>query len=127
MTQGDPLLLEDVLLKHQKLRLYVMHAGWPRFESMIALLYMHPGVYLDIAALQAPFVIPRSEYYRYLRGLVDAGFAKRIMFGSDFPEQAAAGIDAIRNADFLSEEQKSDILCGNAARFLKLDSSVCSP
>jgi predicted TIM-barrel fold metal-dependent hydrolase len=58
---------------------------------------------------------------------VEAGFAKRIMFGSDFPEQTAAGIDAIRNADFLSEEQKSDILCRNAARFLKLNSSVCTP
>jgi len=127
MTMGDPLLLEDVLLKHQRLRLYVMHAGWPRLEPMIALLYMHPGVYVDLAALQSPAVVSRSEYYSYLRRLIDAGFSKRIMFGSDFPDQAAAGIEAIRNADFLTAEQKSDILCGNAARFLKLSSSVCLP
>lgn len=124
-SQGDPLLLEDVLLKHKHLRLYVMHAGWPRFESLIALLYMHPSVYVDVAALQS--VIPRAEYYRYLRELVEGGFSKRIMFGSDFPDQAASGIEAIRSVDFLTSEQKNDILCGNAARFFRVDPSICKP
>jgi predicted TIM-barrel fold metal-dependent hydrolase len=70
-------------------------------------------------------VIPRTAYYRYLRELVEAGFAGRIMFGSDFPDQAAAGIDAILAADFLTAQQKADILCGNAARFLRLDPAIC--
>jgi predicted TIM-barrel fold metal-dependent hydrolase len=86
-----PLLLEEVLVKHQRLRLYVMHAGWPRLESMIALLSVHPGVYVDVAALQSEAVMPRPAYYRYLRGLVESGFAKCIMFGSGFPDQAGAG------------------------------------
>jgi hypothetical protein len=30
MAFGDPLLLEEVLLRHKRLRLFVMHAGWPR-------------------------------------------------------------------------------------------------
>jgi len=107
--------------------LYVMHAGWPRLESMIALLSVHPGVYVDVAALQSEAVMSHPAYYRYLRGLVESGFAKRIMFGSDFPDQAGAGIDAILNADFLSGEQKSDILCNNAARFLRLSPSPCGP
>lgn len=128
MALGDPLILEDVLLRHQRLRLFVMHAGWPRLEPMLALLYAHPNVYVDVAALQAEqMILPRAAYYRYLRGLVEAGFAKRIMFGSDFPNQAAAGIDAILAADFLSGEQKADILCGNAARFLRLTTAVCTP
>jgi hypothetical protein len=127
MALSDPLLLEEVLLRHKRLRLFVMHAGWPRLESMIALLYAHPNVYVDVGALQAPFVMPRAAYYRHLRGLVEAGFARRIMFGSDFPNQAAAGIDAIQQAEFLTAEQKGDILCHNAARFLRLGAAVCSP
>ncbi len=126
MAMADPLLLEDVLLRHKRLRVFVMHAGWPQLERMIALLYAHPGVYVDVAALQTPALVPRPAYYRHLRGLVEAGFGKRIMFGSDFPDHAAAGIDAIVAADFLSQEQKSDILCSNAARFLRLDPSVCA-
>ncbi len=127
MALGDPLLLEDVLLRHPRLRLFVMHAGWPRLEPMIALLYAHPNVYVDVATLQSRALVPRNAYYHHLRGLVDAGFSRRIMFGSDFPDQLAEGIDAILAADFLSAEQKADILCSNAARFLRFTASVCAP
>ena len=120
-------MLEEVLLRHKRLRIFVMHAGWPRLESMLALLYAHPNVYVDTAALSAEFMVPRASYYRYLRGLVEGGFAKRIMFGSDFPTQVAPGIDAIVTADFLSGDQKADILCHNAARFLRLEPGVCGP
>jgi predicted TIM-barrel fold metal-dependent hydrolase len=127
MAMGDPLLLEEVLLRHKRLRLFVMHAGWPQLDRMIALLYAHPTVYVDVAALQSQTLVPRVAYYRHLRGLIEAGFAKRIMFGSDFPDQLGAGIDAVVVADFLSPEQKSDILCNNAARFLRLNPSPCVP
>ena len=126
MAAGDPLRLEEVLLRHKRLRIFVMHAGWPLLDSMMALMYAHPHVYVDTAALQAPFVTPRAGYYRHLRGLIDAGFGKRIMFGSDFKNQFRPGVDAILTADFLSEEQKADILCHNAARFLRLDAAICA-
>lgn len=127
MAANDPMLLEEVLLRHKKLRLLVMHAGWPRLEPMLALLYAHPQVYVDIAGLQTEALVPRAEYERYVRGLVQAGFANRIVFGSDFPNQLRRGIDAILAAEFLTEEQKADMLCGNAARFLRLDPEICIP
>jgi hypothetical protein len=127
MAMGDPLLLEDVLLRHKRLRLFVMHAGWPQLERVVALMYAHPNVYVDVAALQSQALVPRTAYYRHLRGLVDAGFGRRIMFGSDFPDQVGPGIDAVLGADFLNAEQKADILCHNAVRFLRLKSSLCDP
>ena len=127
MAFGDPMLLEEMLLRHKRLRLFVMHAGWPQVESMAALLYAHPNVYVDIAALSSERIVPRAGYYRHLRSLVENGFAKRIMFGSDFPDQVGPGIESILAADFLTPEQKADILCHNAARFLRLDASVCRP
>ncbi len=123
---NDPLLLEEVLLRHKKLRLYLMHAAWPFVDGAIALLYAHPNVYLDVGVLQNERLVPRASYYRHLRGLVEAGFAQRIMFGSDSPVgQEAPGIDAILAADFLTAEQKTDILCGNAQRFLRLPLTIC--
>ena len=127
MALGDPLLLEDVLLRHKRLRLCVMHAGWPKLESMIALLYAHPNVYGDTAGLQDQTLVPRAAYYRHLRGLIEAGFEKRIMFGSDFPNRVEAGIDAILQADFLNSDQKADILCNNASRYLRLGATICNP
>ena len=45
------------------------------------------------------------------------------MYGSDqmiWPEVIGETIEAIEAADFLTEEQKRDILYNNAARFLRL-------
>jgi len=119
-TAGNPLLLEEVLLHHRRLRVIVMHAGWPMGDEMVYLLYQHPQVYVDVAVLQ--WAIPRKEFYGYLRRLVEAGYGERIMFGSDGGASALRdGITAILNADFLTEEQKRDILYNNAARFLRLE------
>jgi predicted TIM-barrel fold metal-dependent hydrolase len=121
---SNPLLLEDVLVRHPKLRLYVMHAGWPMSDQMVALLYAHPQVYVDVAVID--WAIPRKEFHQYLRRLADAGFGKRIMYGSDqmvWPGAIDIAIEGIRSASFLSEEQKRDIFYNNAVRFLRLDAS----
>jgi uncharacterized protein len=118
---GRPLDLDPLLSRHPKLRLYVMHYGSPLVEEMIALLYSHPNVYVDVA--QNNWGFPRAHFYRQLQQLVDAGFAKRILFGSDqmiWPETIPIAIETIEQAPFLSELQKRDILYNNAARFLRL-------
>jgi predicted TIM-barrel fold metal-dependent hydrolase len=117
----SPLLLEEALLRHPKLRVYAMHAGWPMLDDMLATLYTHPQLYVDVGVIC--YMIPRKEFYFYLERLVNAGFGKRIMFGSDnmvWPQAIELGIQAINNAPFLSAQQKRDILFNNAARFLRL-------
>ncbi|HJS79647.1 MAG TPA: amidohydrolase family protein [Vitreimonas sp.] len=117
----SPLLLEEVLMRHPRLRVYIMHAGWPMRDDLLALLWAHPQVYVDTGALQ--MALPRAEYYDFLETLVRAGFHERIMFGSDqmiWPGLIEEGISAIREAPFLTEQQKRDILYNNAARFLRL-------
>lgn len=119
---SSPLALEDVLVKHPKLRVNVMHAGYPMLDDTLALLYAHPQVYLDTGVIV--YTQPRAEFYRYLKAIVDAGFGKRIMFGSDqmvWPETMERAIQVIQQAPFLTSAQKRDILYNNAARFLRLD------
>ncbi len=117
----SPLQLEEVLVKYPRLRIYVMHYGSPLVEDMIALLYSHPQVYVDVA--QNNWGFPRVHFYRQLKMLIDAGFQTRIMFGSDqmiWPETIRIAIETVEAAEFLSEEQKRDIFYNNAARFLRL-------
>ncbi|MEP6617458.1 MAG: amidohydrolase family protein [Ginsengibacter sp.] len=119
---SNPLLLEEVLIRHPKLRLYVMHAGWPMLDEMVAMLYAFPNLYVDIAVID--WYIPKAEFYTYLKRLVDAGFSNRIMFGSDqmqWPESIGAAIRAIDSAPFLSTQQKRDIFYNNAVRFFRID------
>ena len=94
---------------------------------MLALLYAHPNVYVDVGVLQFDVVMPKPAYLRYLQGLVESGFGKRVMFGSDFAHLQGPGIDIILHAEFLTAGQKSDILCNNAARFFRLPSGTCTP
>lgn len=123
---GDPLALEDVLSRHPRLRVWVMHAGWPLGDRMLALLAAFPQVHVDLARIN---VLPRAEFHAYLRRLVDAGFGRNIMHGSDqavWPAIIPHTIEGVLAADFLSQEQKRDILCTNAARFLRLETSLCT-
>lgn len=117
----SPFGLEEALIRHPKLRMYAMHAGWPMLDEMIATLYAHPQLYVDVAAIC--YMIPEKEFYFYLGRLVNAGFGKRIMFGSDnmlWPQAIELGIRAINEAPFLTASQKRDILFNNATRFLRL-------
>ena len=119
---SNPMLLEEALLRHPKLRLYVMHAGWPMLDQMVALMWAHPQVYVDVAVIN--WALPRAEFHAYLRRLVEAGFGQRIMFGSDqmvWPDAIGRAVEGIESAAFLSEQQKRDIFYNNAARFLRLE------
>ena len=117
----SPLLLEEVLVRHPKLRVFIMHAGWPMLDDLLAVLWVHPHVYVDIGVLD--WALPRAEFHRYLQRIVEAGFGKRVMFGSDqmvWPEAVELALRSIEAAAFLTPEQKRDILYNNAARFLRL-------
>lgn len=119
---SSPLLLEEALVRHPKLRIYVMHAGWPMLDDMVAMLYAYPNLYVDIAVID--WYIPKAEFYYYLRRLIDAGFSNRIMFGSDqmqWPQSISAAIKTIQSASFLTKQQKRDILYNNAVRFFRLE------
>jgi uncharacterized protein len=125
---GRPLLLEEVLVRHPKLRLSVENAGYPFRDEMIALMYQYPQVYADLSTIT--WIIPRAAFHSYVKALLDAGFGQRLMFGSDqmqWPETIGLGIEAIQSAPFLSEEQKRDIFYNNAVRFLRLPASKPAP
>jgi predicted TIM-barrel fold metal-dependent hydrolase len=123
-SMGDPLLLEELLARHPKLRVQVMHAGYPMIERMLTLLQASSHVYVDVAGLIWSY--PIKEVNRYIERLVDGGFGDRVMFGTDqlvWPKLMSYSISIIQNADYLTPEQKRDILYNNAARFLRLDAN----
>lgn len=120
-TACDPLLLETPLARHPALRVYVMHAGWPMTERMIALLWEHPGVHVELGVID--WYVPRPAFHAHLKQLVEAGFVDRIMFGSDqmyWPDAIPLAIEGVESADFLTDAQRDAIFHDNAARFLRL-------
>ena len=124
-SMGNPLLLEDLLARHPKLRVQVMHAGYPMIDNMLTLLQANSHVYVDVAGLIWSY--PLKEVNRYIQRLVEAGFEDRVMFGTDqmeWPKLMAYSISIIQNAEYLTPEEKRDILYNNAARFLRLENKT---
>jgi uncharacterized protein len=115
------LTLEEVLVRHPRLRVYVMHGGYPMLDDLLAVLFAHPQVYVELSMVSN--VETRATFHRYLRGIVEAGYGDRVMFGSDqmvWPGLIEAAIESIEEAPFLSARQKRAIFYDNAARFLRL-------
>jgi len=122
VTLGNPVLVEEVLVRHPRLRLYLMHGGWPYLQETKAILSVYPQVYVDLATIN--WILPRQEFHNYLRELMVAGFGKRLLFGSDqmfWPEVIGMAIEGIESASFLSEREKRDIFYNNAVAFLRLE------
>ena len=115
------LTMEEVLVRHPHLRVYLAHAGYPMIDDLLALMYAHPQVYVDVGVIV--YTQPRAAFYRYLQRIEEGGFGKRVMFGSDqmvWPGVIDRAIKVINDAPFLSATEKRDILYNNAARFLRL-------
>jgi predicted TIM-barrel fold metal-dependent hydrolase len=123
-SMGNPLLLEDLLARHPKLKVWVMHAGYPMINEMVALMGANAYVYVDVAGMIWSY--PLAEVNEYIKRLVQAGFVKRIMYGTDlmiWPKLLETSLGVIENANYLSFDQKRDILYNNAVRFFRLDES----
>ena len=120
-SMGNPLLLEDLLARHPKLKVWVMHAGYPMADEMIALMGANAYVYVDVAGMIWSY--PLAEVNDYIKRLVQAGFGKRILYGTDlmvWPKLLETSIGVIENANYLSFDQKRDILFNNAVRFFQV-------
>ncbi len=115
---GNPALLRPVLQRHPRLRIVLQHAGFDYLDETVSLLRDFPNVYVDMSVLNS--VGPRALHDASLRRLVSAGFASRIVLGSDDQDYAPI-IARIEGTDFLTPAQRRGIYYDNAARLLRLD------
>ena len=121
---GDPYLIEDVLVKYPKLRIYLMHAGgedWP--EHAIRLMAYYPQLYTDLAVML--WVEPNTQRYikEFLKNAKEAGYLDRVMFGSDqmvWPYAIEKSVRFLNSLTFLTKKDKEDIFYNNAAKFLRI-------
>lgn len=121
---GNPMLLEEVLVKHPRLRVWVAHGGEPWTQETFALMRQYPQVYIDVATIDWIGGAPgRPGFHAFLKQAVEGGFQKRIMFGSDqmaWPDAIGLAIEGVDSAPFLTPEQKRAIFYENAVAFFRL-------
>ena len=123
LALGNPLLLEDLLVRHPKLRVFIAHGGEPWRRETIALMGMYQQVYMDVGTIWLLGSFNRAAIDDWFREMLSHDLGKRIMFGTDqmqWPDTIGMAIEVIDSVKFLTEEQRRDVFYNNAARFLRL-------
>jgi len=119
VSLGTPMLLEEALIKYPKLKFWIMHAGAPFLDDTMAIMKYYSQVYMDISALNNPYIFPESDFQFVMKRLIDAGFEDRIMFGSDNGPLKQM-ITNMEKLDFLTDIQKQKIYYKNAEAFFNV-------
>lgn len=118
---GDPFLIEDVLVKYPKLKLYLMHAGENFYENTLRMMDGYPNLYVDMGVEMWLHPMTKDFATRFLRSAKEYGFLDRVMFGSDqmvWPEDITLSLDFLNGLTFLTKGEKDMIRYSNAKRFL---------
>src|SRR6266849_2296521 len=121
LSLSDPLLLEEVAIRFPRLKIVIMHMGWPFFDHALYMLYAYENVYVDTATVN--WILGKKLFNRMLEEAVNTVGSDRILFGSDqmvWPQMITPAVESIRDTPFLSDQDKRNILGENARRLLKI-------
>lgn len=123
LSLGDPMHIEDALIRHPDLKVYLMHGGEVYYEYAVRMMKLYPHLYVDLGVLLWVDPIVQDYAVRLLKLAKGVGVLDRIMFGTDqmvWPGAIESAVSFLNGMDFLTEKEKAGIFYGNAARFLGL-------
>jgi predicted TIM-barrel fold metal-dependent hydrolase len=121
ISLGNPFLIEDVLVKYPKLKLYLMHAGENFYENTLRMMDGYPNLYADLGVELWLHPLTKDYGTKFLKLAKEYGVLDRVMFGSDqmiWPEAITSSINFLNSMDFLTAAEKKMILYSNAKKFL---------
>jgi hypothetical protein len=59
---GNPILMQNLLGRFPKLKVWIMHSGAPFLKEAIAVMQEHETVYADISAISNPAILPPAQF-----------------------------------------------------------------
>ncbi|MEI6125922.1 MAG: amidohydrolase family protein [Pseudomonadota bacterium] len=114
-----PIHIDDIAVDFPELKIIVAHGAYPWVDDLIMTGLYAQNIYVDISTLnQIEEVLGYEVVLPTLRRLTCSLGASRIVFGSDGIFNLEPLIRAVKNADFLTENDKKKILCSNAEAIL---------
>lgn len=104
------------------LKIVMMHMGWPFFDEALYILGTYPNVFMETSV--AIWLLGDQLFNRLLREAVATAGSDKILFGTlqmAWPEVIGRSVTMIREAEYLSIDDKRAILWENAAALFELE------
>jgi hypothetical protein len=123
MELGNPLLLEKIVTRFPRLKVWIMHCGDQYYKETIAFMQRNKQVYADISVISNPEIVTPVQFTGIMKAFVEEGLEDRLMFGTDNGniQKVIAAIEALH---FLSKEQKDKIFYLNAEHFFEVSGNI---
>jgi predicted TIM-barrel fold metal-dependent hydrolase len=116
MAFALPRQIDEIALRHPRLRIVIAHMGHPWTSECIAVIRKHPNVYADVSALA-----PRPIQFR--NALIEAGeyrTERKLLFGTDWPF-ATVQSQATLLERWRDDHSEPDVLRETARMILQTD------
>lgn len=120
MDFGRPVYLDEVAGHFPELKIIAGHGGWPWVNELMAVLWRHDNVFMDISAINPAYMTKPGSGWESLLCYGNSLLQDRVLFGTAWPaRQFKDSVDGIMALP-LKEEVKKKWLGGNAKKLLKL-------
>ena len=133
MKYNQPIYVDDIATNFPDLKIVICHGGYPWTEEFIAVSYLNPNIWVDLTfmeTIEKIFILP-GYIENTLRRLSKMIGSRRLMWGSEGPFMnlpsygthdpsfyKESQFNLVKRFDFLTEDDKENILGNNAARLL---------
>ncbi len=120
MDFGRPIHLDEVAGHFPELTIIAGHGGWPWVNELMAVLWRHDNVYMDISAINPAYMAKPGSGWETLLCYGNSLLQDRVLFGTAWPAcQFKNSVEGIMGLP-LKEEVKKKWLGGNARKVLKI-------
>lgn len=121
MDYGNPLYLDDVAVDFPELKIVAMTPGWPWVRELVAVVWRHPNVYIEIAAVRPRYFAMPNTGWGELLHYGNSVIQDKVLFASSWPLlPVERTIQEIRELP-LKETVMEKWFYRNAARLLGLN------
>lgn len=131
MKYNDPLYIDDIAVDFPRLKIIIMHAGYPWVEEALILSHLNENVLLDLTFLDVlSCTYDRPLMREVTKRAVKVLGSEKIIWGSEgehlgleaFSDEGLTRVlkclEQLHSYDFLSERDRENILCHNIFRLL---------
>ena len=121
MEYGRPLILDRVAVRYGDLKIIAGHAGWPWVNEMVAVIWRHQNVYVDISGIRPKYIGMKSTGWETLIHYGNNVLADKVLFATAWPlvmfDTAVSDMKGLP----LKPEVREKWFYKNAARLLKIE------